>query len=166
LPEEVLLTVRAMMERLRITNQKVSKLIDKQAQFQLANTASPDVKRVTIAPLSVMLKEQMGKGFVIGVPYRVGATFSAEDTNPLDWNNLQIPCDENAMLSRNHFAIQRTQDGLVVVDRGSRHGTMVNDIKIGAGAEQIQHALQPGDNIIIAGDALSPYRFCVTWETE
>lgn len=166
LPEDALLAIRAMMERLRITNQKVSRLVDKQAQFQLSSSAPPEVKRVTLSPLSTLLKEQMGKGFVIGLPYRVGAAIEGEQVNPLDWNNLLIPVADSSLLSRNHFAIQRNQEGLVVIDRGSRHGTIVNDIAIGTGTDNIQQALKPGDNLIIAGDALSPYRFCLTWETE
>lgn len=165
-PEEITLTVRALMERLREMNLKLSRLVDKHAQFQLASTEPPAIKRITISPLSTVLKQQMGKGMIITLPYRVGAAAVGEGNNPLDWNNLQIPCEENDQLSRNHFAIQRTQEGVMVVDRGSRNGTLVNDIKIGAGSAQFEQSLSPGDNIIIAGDALSPYRFCVTWETE
>jgi hypothetical protein len=163
---EVLLTMRALMERLRETNQKVSKLVDKQSQFQLASSAPPAVKRVTITPLSSFLKQMMGKGMVIELPYRVGAKTAGEESNPLDWNNLLLPCDDMNVLARNHFAIQRTQDGLIVADRGSRSGTIVNDEKIGGGLDKFQLALKPGDNIVIAGDSLSHYRFCITWETE
>lgn len=163
---EVLLTVRALMERLRETNQKISRLVDKQSQFQLASNQPPPIKRVTITPLSNFLKQHMGKGVVIDLPYRVGAKVAGEESNPLDWNNLQLPCDDQNLLSRNHFAIQRAQDGLVVVDRGSRSGTLVNEEKIGAGSDKFQVALKAGDNTVIAGDSLSPYRFCVTWETE
>jgi CRP/FNR family cyclic AMP-dependent transcriptional regulator len=167
LPLEALLAVRAMLERLRTTNQNVSKLMDKQAQFQLASSAPPPVKRVILSPLSQLLKEHLGKGMVISLPYRVGASIAGEAPNPLDWNSLLIPCkEEESQLSRNHFAIQRNQEGLVVLDRGSKTGTLVNDVKIGAETGQLQQTLRPGDNVVVAGDALSPYRFCITWETE
>ena len=47
-PEEVVLMVRALMERLREANQKVTKLMNKQAQFQLAShNEVPPVSRTT-----------------------------------------------------------------------------------------------------------------------
>jgi CRP/FNR family transcriptional regulator, cyclic AMP receptor protein len=166
-PPEMLLTLRALMERLRMMNLKVLKLVDKQAQFQLASTEPPPIKRIMLIPLSAQLKQVMGKGMVITAPYRVGSCIPGEESSALDWNHLQIPCPpEDTQLSRNQFSIQRNQEGLYVVDRGSRYGTLVNDIKIGADSPNIQHPLIPGDNTIVAGDDLSPYRFCVTWETE
>lgn len=164
--QEVLLTVRALMERLREMNQKISRLVDKQAQFQLVSSEPPVIKRVTITPLSALLKQTMGKGMVIDLPYRVGAAMPGEENNPLDWNNLQLPCSDQNLLARNHFALQRSQTGMFVVDRGSRSGTIVNDEKIGGGSAAIQANLRPGDNTVVAGDSLSPYRFCITWETE
>ncbi len=165
-PQEVLLSLRALMERLREMNLKVSKLVDKQAQFQLATSEPPKVKRITVSPLSAQLKQLMGKGLVITMPYRVGSCEPGTEANTLDWNNLQIPCGTGGQLSRNHFAIQQNQEGLYVVDRGSRLGTIVNDVKIGTSSPILQQTLVPGDNTIIAGDELSPYRFCITWESE
>lgn len=163
---EMLLTIKALMERLRETNQKVSKLVDKQSQFQLASSEPPPVKRVVISPLSNFLKEQMGKGLAVSIPFRVGALPEGAQENPLDWNNLQISGADPSIMARNHFAIQRGQNGLYVVDRGSRTGTIVNEMAIGGDYELYQHDLRPGDNTVIAGDELSPYRFCITWETD
>ena len=87
--------------------------------------------------------------------------------NPLDWNNLQIKGADISIMARNHFAIQNGADGLFIVDRGSRTGTTVNGELIGGeNVEKSQANLAPGDNTVIAGDEFSPYRFCVTWETD
>lgn len=165
-PDEVLSMMRALMERLREMNGKVSRLVDKQAQFQLSNSAPPPIKRVTLAGLSERLKEQVGKGQVITLPFRVGSLPEGQEVNPLDWNNMLIKGANPEIMARNHFSIHRGQNGIQVTDRGSRTGTIVNDVTIGADSETSEIDLTPGDNVIVAGDAFSPYRFCVTWETE
>lgn len=165
-PEEVTCTIKALMERLREMNGKISNLVNKHAQFQLANTAPPTIKRVTLAGLSDFLKNQIGKGQNITLPFRVGALPEGQEENPLDWNNLMIKNADPNVMARNHFSIHRGQNGLQITDRGSRTGTIVNDVPIGAECEKSEIDLTPGDNVIIAGDSFSPYRFCVTWETD
>lgn len=166
-PPEVVLMVRALMERLRETNTKVAKLMNKQAQFQLATpNAVPTVNRVILGALTGFLKAQMpSEGVVIkSLPFRVGALGPGEQPNPLDWNNLFIENADHSMISRNHFAIQRSEQGVMISDRGSKMGTIVNDHKIGGATGEFQAVLNPGDNVVIAGTEDSPYRFCITWE--
>ncbi len=165
-PPEVAQMIKAFMERLREGNQKISRLINKQSQFQLANNEPPEVKRLTLIPLSSQLKEQLGKGIVIQLPYRVGSASDGLGLPNLDMNDLEISNAQEAILARNHFSIQKSADGLKLLDRGSRLGCIVNDVPIGSMHESDSAALTPGDNTIIAGDASSPYRFCLHWETE
>lgn len=167
-PGEVGQMLTALMERLREGNQKISRLINKQNQFQLATSEPPQIKRLTLIPLSNRLKEQLGKGVVIELPYRVGAAQSDGfgDSGPLSMNDLEILNADASILARNHFCIQKGQNGPELVDRGSRNGCIVNDIPIGSMHESDSAVLTPGDNTIIAGDASSPYRFCLHWETE
>lgn len=166
-PEEVVLVVKALMERLRETNQKVAKLMNKQAKFQLATGNDvPPVTRVTIAPLTNLLKSRMPENGVstTSLPYRVGGLPAGAEPNPMDWNNLFVKDCDPAIISRNHFAIQKNDKGVIISDRGSRTGTLVNDEKIGAGAENFEAQLKFGDNTVVAGDMESPYRFCITWQ--
>lgn len=166
-PEEVVLVVRALMERLREANAKVTKLMNKQAQFQLAGQKEvPPISRIIIAPLTGFLKEKMQSNGVVTstLPYRVGGLPLGAEANPLDWNNLFIKNADANLISRNHFAIGRGEHGAFISDRGSRTGTIVNDVPIGAGAEKNEAYLQYGDNTVIAGGSDSPYRFCISWE--
>lgn len=166
-PEEVILVMRALMERLRVANQNVANLMNKHAQYQVGSTPQdvPPITRISISPMSSFLKLRMpAEGIsTTSLPYRVGGLPMGVEPNPLDWNNLFVSDADNAIIGRNHFAIQRGAEGLMVSDRGSQTGTIVNDVPIGAGAEQFQAVLKFGDNIVIAGEADSPYRFCVTW---
>jgi CRP/FNR family transcriptional regulator, cyclic AMP receptor protein len=167
-PEEIVLLVRALLERLREANASVVKLMNKQAQFQLAGKGNdaPAVTRVLIAPMSPFLMQRMpAEGITTtSLPYRVGGLPAGAEPNPLDFNNLFINDADNSVIARNHFAIQRGSDGLYVSDRGSATGTVVNGVAIGAGCEQQQVRLNPGDNIVTAGQEGSPYRFCITWK--
>ncbi len=165
LPYELQLVIQTIMERLRETNQKVSKLVDKQAEFQLDTSGgTKEVKRVTLTPLSAELKERM-RATIITLPFRVGGISAIEEeSSPLDYNNLVLKNVDTDIISRNHFAIQRNAAGLYVIDRGSKTGTIVNDVTIGGDSDSYKEYLRVGDNTIIAGKEDSPYRFCVTWE--
>lgn len=165
-PLEVMLMVRALMERLREANRHIANLTERHAQFQIAGKEAPAVTRIVITPMTGYLKERMPSGGVMtaSLPYRVGGLPAGVEPNSLDWNNLFVRDADSTVISRNHFAIQRGAEGLSITDRGSTTGTIVNDVAIGAGAEQFQAPLRFGDNIVIAGDSESPYRFCVTWE--
>ena len=166
LKPEMLLVLKALMERLRETNQKVSKLVSKQEEFQLARHGEAlAIKQVTLLPLSTVLKEQMNKnGMVLNLPFRVGSLPEWAEASPLDWNNLAIKGADANLLSRNHFSIQKSERGLSVMDRGSKLGTIVNNTKIGGSSSTFQADLNYGENEIVAGDENSPYRFCVVWE--
>ncbi len=166
-PPEINQMLRALMERLQESNQKISRLINKQSQFQLSSMEPPAVKRLSLIPLSAELKQQLGKGMVIQLPYRVGAQNSGvSDGDSLNMNNLEIYPFDDSVLSRNHFCIQKTAEGLQVVDRGSRSGTIVNNVHIGTMCNKDSALLTPGDNTISIGNSHSPYRFCLHWEIE
>ncbi|MCH2546070.1 MAG: cyclic nucleotide-binding domain-containing protein [Alphaproteobacteria bacterium] len=168
-PEEVILVVRALMERLRETNRSVATLMNKQSQFDVAGEGrkTPPITRVIITPMSSFLELRMPKEGIstTSLPYRVGGLPLGVEPNPLDWNNLFVEDADNAIIARNHFAIQRGAEGLYISDRGSRTGTIVNGMSIGKDtSESYQATLNFGDNIVIAGEETSPYRFCITWQ--
>lgn len=167
-PEEIVLIMRSLMERLREANRNVASLMNKQSQFQVADNASeaPPVTRVTISPMSSFLKLRMPAEGVTttSLPYRVGGLPMGTEPNPLDWNNLFVQDADNTIIGRNHFALQRGAEGLFVSDRGSPTGTIVNDQPIGTGNDAHYAVLKFGENVVIAGGKDSPYRFCITWE--
>lgn len=166
-PEEIVLVMRALMERLREANRSVARLMDKQAQFQIARKDEvPPINRIVITPLSSFLKQRMPSGGIAttSLPYRIGGLPLGVEPNPLDYNNLFVRDADNAVISRNHFAIGRSAQGVQISDRGSQTGTIVNDVLIGAGAENHQELLKFGDNVVIAGGIDSPYRFGISWQ--
>lgn len=167
-PEEIVLIMRSLMERLREANRNVATLMNRHAQFQTgaATTEAPPVTRVTIAPMTAFLRLRMPAEGVTttSLPFRVGGLPLGTEPNPLDWNNLFVQDADNSIIGRNHFALQRGAEGLFVSDRGSPTGTIVNDEPIGTGCDTHAAVLKFGDNVVIAGGKDSPYRFCITWE--
>lgn len=63
-------------------------------------------------------------------------------------------------ISREHLQIERTEDGYLLVDRGSACGTSVGGVRVGAGAARTSVQLKDGDTIAI-GTESTPflYRF-------
>lgn len=164
-PPEVSQMMRSLMERLEQTNQKVSRLVSKQSQFQLETSQAKAVKRVSLLPLTSSMKELLGGGQVIQLPYRIGAAGPMSSTS-LHMNDLFIENADTSILSPNHLVIQRSAQGIQVIDRGSVIGSLVNDQEIGKNADKDNIELHPGENTVVAGDRNSPYRFCVHWETD
>lgn len=82
--------------------------------------------------------------------------FSINDLNLVDHPPHQV--------SRDHCAIERQGNRLVVRDRGSSHGTWVNGLLVGVRGTVLQAALQPGSNMLVLGEAASPQRFRLTVE--
>jgi CRP-like cAMP-binding protein len=65
-------------------------------------------------------------------------------------------------LSRRHFAIEGHNGGYIVRDCNSHYGTIVNGSPIGAGMMDSIAPLVRGENRIVAGRSISPFRFTLT----
>lgn len=95
------------------------------------------------------------------LPYRIGRKSTKSQIAPGEENELSIQDAKPFNLSRRHFVIEQTRRGLIVRDRGSHLGTVVNGVRIGDQAGINIAILKSGDNVIIAGTDSSPYRFTV-----
>jgi len=98
---------------------------------------------------------------VTSLPFRVGRNAVKGEPPPTEDNDLSFEDFKPFNLSRRHFVIEESRRGLVVRDCGSRLGTVVNGMRIG-GKDVVGDNIAPlksGDNEIIAGTELSPYRF-------
>ena len=66
-------------------------------------------------------------------------------------------------VSRNHCEIDLARDGTVVVcDRGSFLGCLVNGEHIGGATLKARAKLRPGENLLVVGDPTSPFQFRLT----
>ena len=92
-------------------------------------------------------------------PFHVGRRTDETGEAEAAGTELTLTDHEPFNLSRDHFVIEDTPDGIVVRDRGSRLGTYVNGRRIGGSTAASAAMLVAGENEIIAGSRKSPIRF-------
>lgn len=97
-------------------------------------------------------------------PFRVGRASEHESDAPLAINDLGLEDDGPYTVSRTHFSIDQLGGQVVIQDRGSYLGTIVNGRVIGGHQRDGETVLDEGDNEVIVGRQRSPYRFKVIVE--
>jgi len=95
------------------------------------------------------------------LPFRVGRRPVAGEAQPIEMNDLQLSDTMPFNVSRDHFAIERVPDGVQVRDRGSHVGTIVNGVRIGGHHHVATAPLAVGENEVVVGSPMSPFRFRV-----
>jgi FHA domain len=95
------------------------------------------------------------------LPFRVGRLPVAGEAQPIEMNDLQLSDTTPFNVSRDHFAIERVPDGVQVRDRGSYVGTIVNGVRIGGHHHVATVPLAVGENEVVVGSPMSPFRFRV-----
>ncbi|MFO0811103.1 MAG: cyclic nucleotide-binding domain-containing protein [Gemmataceae bacterium] len=118
--------------------------------------------KVTIHPLTRKAAETLpDAGLPIEqFPFRIGRASEAAEREAMDLNDLWLLDTSPFNVSRNHLAID-FWDGsqLIVKDRGSVLGTIVNEVTIGGRHQHRTAPLVEGDNVLILGGPASPYQF-------
>jgi CRP-like cAMP-binding protein len=145
--------LQALFERLRVLAARAE---------EPAPAAPPAAVRVTIHPLTRRAAETLpDEGLPVPkFPFRIGRAAEARERNTLDLNDLWLLDAVPFNVSRNHVTIDVSAGGDVLVkERGSSLGAIVNEVLIGGGAPHSQATLEIGDNTLILGGRLSPYQF-------
>ena len=94
------------------------------------------------------------------LPYTIGGYLKNEE-KPRN-NDLDLPSDGPPLIiSQKHCLIQRQEDGIFLVDNGSRFCTIVNGKPIGRGKMSTKAPLQLGENKVTLGDYKSPYKLII-----
>ncbi|MFQ6018654.1 MAG: cyclic nucleotide-binding domain-containing protein [Kiloniellaceae bacterium] len=165
-PHEALGLLRALFERLRTMNQMV------------VDSGPPEpqgarIPRVRLLPLSAETRAALPEAGVrvTRFPFRVGRVPESREEDVLAFNDVRLRDARPHTVSLNHFALDLGPSGVVVRDRGSRKGTLVNGARIGPREARDDAPLRAGDNDVVAGAprsdfgaALSPFRFKVIVE--
>ena len=109
-------------------------------------------------PPGVRARQQTDRSHL---PFRVGRLPVAGEAQPIEMNDLQLSDTTPFNVSRDHFAIERVPDGVQVRDRGSYVGTIVNGVRIGGHHRVATVPLAVGENEVVVGSPMSPFRFRV-----
>jgi hypothetical protein len=163
-PTRSIEVLRAMFERLRAANARLSDWVPGRPEGDAVPTSR-------LLPLTSETEAVLPPGgrLLERFPFRVGRAAAHPSNDMLHFNEIELPDVEPYVLSPNHFAVDLGSDGMIVRDRGSRHGTVVNGQRIGAGAATDVAPLHVGENEVVAGPPralaatrASPFRFCIT----
>jgi hypothetical protein len=161
-PDKAMELLRALFERLRSANH----LLTAPSAGPVRHLAS--IPRVRLVPQTPETAATLPAGGVevTRFPFRVGRRPETREAHALCTNDVYLPDARLQILSPHHFAIDLAPEGVVVRDRGSRRGTVVNGTRIGALAPRDLAPLHVGDNEVVAGHPLfreqhSPFRFKV-----
>ena len=98
------------------------------------------------------------------IPFRIGRAYADTGAAVFARNDLSVSDSPPYQVSRNHCEIDYGDQGLIVRDRGSTLGTVVNNTAIGADADAFFCPLHEGENLLLLGTESSPYRYLVTVE--
>ena len=147
-PKALLQIVKSFFERLRTVNRI---LVSKEAPdiVETDKCKCPHSSEVIIlSGLNESSSEALdgGEMNISKFPFMVGRMHAG--------NDLQLQDFPPYSISRNHFLIDKVGGSYVVIDRGSRLGTIVNGRKI-----NVQSVLNRKENEIIAGPHHSPFVF-------
>jgi hypothetical protein len=93
------------------------------------------------------------------LPFTVGRRPLPGEHGPGGEVDLTLPDVRPLRLSRRHFAITADADGIYLVDKDSRLGTIVDDVPLGEAFPRTRLRLAPGSHLVIAGGLRSPWRF-------
>jgi CRP-like cAMP-binding protein len=167
--------LKSLFERLRILSARAESAALSEADSEEAiEVGSDDLivdgieaiaenPTITIHPLTRRSAECLpDEGLTINkFPFRLGRASESRENDKLDLNDLWLLDREPFHVSRNHASINLVRGTVIVEDRGSKRGTYVNDVHLGARSPLTYAPLEDGDNVVILGGHSSPYQFRV-----
>jgi CRP/FNR family transcriptional regulator, cyclic AMP receptor protein len=157
-PERCLRYLQSLFGRLRESSERAAFTDGTKPQH-------PILVPVTIRPLTIRAAQSMAEKdlSVPRYPFQIGRAEEIPDSRAAEANDLSIQDSKPFNVSRHHAAIDLCADGsLVVVDRGSHLGTLVNGQRIGRDWPTRQAKLLRGDNVLVLGSRNSPFQFQIT----
>lgn len=158
-PPRLMPIMTTMVERLRATNTRVS------SAEQATIILDSEIDRVVLRAGSETVDKHFATAEIpVGrLPIRVGGYAFNEPAPPPSHNQFSIPCEGPPLvISRNHFEVVIENNGIFLMDLGSRFGTIVNGRAIGRGQGVYKMPLQKGDNEVRMGNRRSPYVLIVS----
>jgi len=153
--------LRRELELRHTTPAEVHQLLE--AGTSLDHPAIHPVPKITITPTNPQTRKAGSPDQVTldRLPFRIGRRQSGEGADILSANDLSLRDNYPYQISRNHCSIERSGSELIVRDRGSTLGTILNGQSMGTESEHMALPLQPGANKLVLGGEDSTFQFNV-----
>jgi len=157
--------LRRELEQRQVPSLQLHQLIEKGLHSGGHETLHP-LPRITLTPKSKETRQAGAPASITldRLPYRIGRRQATEGADILCSNDLPLQDKFPYQISRNHCSIERLGADIVVRDRGSTLGTLINGHPIGTEAEHMITPLSLGENHLILGGEGSTYQFTVLIE--
>ena len=161
-PEVTISLLKVIFERLRETNATVLQLYKSHPEL-LPHNASRPVRQLTggtavflegLTPEAAAALPEV-RFRIPKFPFRIGRL----SNDALAHNDLSIPDQEPLQISRHHLSFVQSGDRIAVSDRGSRMGSLVDGMAIGAHSTATTCFLSGHESTLILGNHSSPFRF-------
>jgi CRP-like cAMP-binding protein len=154
--------LRRELESRKVTPKEVHQLLE-QGATTVPHEAIHPLPRITLTPATKEVRKAGAPEVTIldRLPFRIGRRQAGEGADILSANDLALRDQYPYQISRNHCAIERIGSELVVRDRGSTLGTILNGQVIGTESEHMVLPLQPGANKLVLGGEDSSFQFNV-----
>lgn len=154
--------LRRELESRKVTPKEVHQLLEQGSPGGSHETIHP-LPKITLTPTNKETRKAGSPEILVldRLPFRIGRRHAGEGADILSANDLSLRDQYPYQISRNHCAIERIGSELVVRDRGSTLGTILNGQSIGTESEHMILPLQPGANKLVLGGDDSPFQFNV-----
>ncbi len=155
-PGQLLPFLNTLVDRLRGLNRRIA------ATERATVLLDADINNITIESMQDAFEPITVE--TANLPFSIGGHPNTEP--PKGHNDLEIACAEPSpcQISYEHCTIEHQEDGVYVVDAGSRFCTSVNGKYVGRAKISYKAPLVPGENTVILGDHTSPYILKITCE--
>lgn len=159
-PQRILPLIHTVLDRLRSSNERLSK--KEQATILLDS----DIEKITIESATDEFSFEPIPVHLPRLPYAIGGYDEESGKNSKNrQNQLNLVCDGPPLrISRRHCQIEVQDNGLYILDLGSRFNTVVNDVEVGRGKGEYRMPLKKGENTVILGGQDSPYKLSIRCE--
>ena len=173
-PKALTVFTKNLIENLRIMNQKICNLtLTDNKQLNLAADTTLEVTAEGhLAGKGIILsgetpkadKALNGKDIEIkNFPFKIGRKTTNHSQDLFSCNDLYLVDSEPFSVSRNHLLIQFSGEKFSIIDRGSRLGSILNEIRFGGPVKNNEVELMRNtESRLIIGSSRSPYHFKVT----
>jgi CRP-like cAMP-binding protein len=154
--------LRRELETRKVTPQEVHQLLE-QGTAADPHENIQHLPKITLTPATKATR-QAGAPEILTLdrlPFRIGRRQAGEGADILSANDLALRDKYPYHVSRNHCAIERIGPQIVLRDRGSTLGTILNGQSIGTESEYMALPLQPGTNKLTLGGEDSTFQFNV-----
>lgn len=159
-PKKLVPYLASFFERLRHANEQLARM-GATAPAPRPAQAGEKTPRVRIQTGAEHAAGEPGV-LVPKFPFRIGRATQGGYFNVLFPNDYTVQDKEPYHVSPHQCSVERHGGVIVLRDRGSRHGTIVNGKSLGAEHERSDIDLHVGDNEVILGKKDSPHRLRVS----